>query len=404
VVHCPTHGIVPVPEDQLPVLLPDDVEFRPTGESPLRYHPGFLHTTCPVCGGPAERETDTMDTFVDSSWYFERFADPWDTDAPIDQAAAAHWMPVDQYIGGIEHAILHLLYARFYTRALGDLGLAPMAVREPFARLFTQGMITLDGSKMSKSKGNLIAPENYFDTVGADSLRLFHLFVGPPADDFEWSAQSDQMMEGCHRFLARVWRLATGGVERVTLVDREPVAADVELEKATHRLVDRVSRDWDRWSYNTSVAAAMEFVNTLYRHIQSEEGARRATVDAAIDTLLLLLAPMTPHIAAELWERRHRSEGQAGGAGQAGRAGGAAGSVHAQPWPVADPALVKVDSVTMVVQVNGKVRDRVDVDAGIGESDAAAVALALPKVVAELAGRTPAKVIARPPRLVNVVV
>ena len=181
VVYCPMHGIVAVPEDQLPVLLPDDVEFRPTGESPLRYHEGFLHTTCPICGGPAERETDTMDTFVDSSWYFERFCDPWTTDAPIDQAAAARWMPVDQYIGGIEHAILHLLYARFYTRALADLGLAPQTVREPFARLFTQGMITMDGSKMSKSRGNLIAPERYFDTVGADSLRLFHLFVGPPA-------------------------------------------------------------------------------------------------------------------------------------------------------------------------------------------------------------------------------
>jgi leucyl-tRNA synthetase len=398
VVHCPTHGIVPVPEDQLPVLLPDDVEFRPVGESPLRLHAGFLHTTCPICGGPAERETDTMDTFVDSSWYFERFTDPWNTEVPIDSAAAAHWMPVDQYIGGIEHAILHLLYARFYTRALGDVGLAPKEVREPFARLFTQGMITLDGSKMSKSKGNLIAPEHYFDTVGADALRLFHLFVGPPSDDFDWSEQSDQMMEGCHRFLGRVWRLATGGVERVTLVDRDPIAADVELEKATHRLIDRVSRDWDRWSYNTSVAAAMEFVNTVYRHIQSEEGARRATVDTAVDTLLLLLAPMTPHITAELWERRQGSESGSG------LAPSAAANVHAQAWPVADPALVKVDTVTMVVQVNGKLRERVDVDAGINEDNAARVALALPKVAAELAGRSPVKVIARPPRLVNVVV
>jgi leucyl-tRNA synthetase len=244
VVYCPEHGIVPIPEDQLPVLLPDDVEFRPTGESPLRYHDGFLHTTCPIDGGPAERETDTMDTLVDSSWYFERFCDPSETDCPVDQAATAHWMPVDQYIGGIEHAILHLLYARFYTRALADVGLAPGEVREPFARLFTQGMITMDGSKMSKSKGNLIEPEHYFNTVGADSLRLFHLFIGPPADDFDWSAQSDQMMEGCHRFLGRVWRLATGGVERVTLVDRQPTQADIELEKATHRLVDRVTRDF----------------------------------------------------------------------------------------------------------------------------------------------------------------
>ena len=303
------------------MLLPDDVEFRPTGESPLRYHDGFLHTTCPRCGGPAERETDTMDTFVDSSWYFERFCNPWTTDAPVDQVAAAHWMPVDQYIGGIEHAILHLLYARFYTRALADVGLAPTEVREPFARLFTQGMITLDGSKMSKSKGNLIEPERYFASVGADSLRLFHLFVGPPADDFEWSAQSDQMMDGCNRFLGRVWRLATGGVERVTLVEREPTAGDLELEKGTHRLIDRVTRDYERWSYNTAVAAAMEFVNLLYRHVQAPEGARRATVDFAIDTLLLVLAPMAPHIAAELWERRH----------------GEGTTVHDQRWPVADP-------------------------------------------------------------------
>jgi leucyl-tRNA synthetase len=388
VVHCPADGIVPVPEDQLPILLPDDVEFRPTGESPLRYDPAFLHTTCPKCGGPAERETDTMDTFVDSSWYFERFCNPWTTEVAVDQVAAARWMPVDQYIGGIEHAILHLLYARFYTRALADVGLAPAEVREPFARLFTQGMITLDGSKMSKSRGNLVEPEHYFSSVGADSLRLFHLFVGPPADDFEWSAQSDQMMEGCHRFLGRVWRLATGGVERVTLVEREPTDADAELEKATHRLIDRMTRDYDRWSYNTGVAAAMEFVNTVHRHLQAPEGARAASVDFAIDTLLLLLAPMAPHMTAELWEHRH----------------GEGATVHQQAWPVADPALVKIGTATMVVQVNGKVRERLEVDAAIGEEAAAAAALAAPKVLDALAGRAPAKVIARPPRLVNVVV
>jgi leucyl-tRNA synthetase len=388
VVHCPADGIVPVTEDQLPVLLPDDVEFRPTGESPLRYHAGFLHTTCPRCGGPAERETDTMDTFVDSSWYFERFCNPWSTEAPIDHGAAAHWMPVDQYIGGIEHAILHLLYARFYTRALVDVGLAPPSVREPFARLFTQGMITMDGSKMSKSKGNLVEPEHYFATVGADSLRLFHLFVGPPADDFEWSAQSDQMMEGCHRFLGRVWRLATGGVEQATFEDRDPTAADVDLEKATHRLVDRISRDYERWSYNTGVAAAMEFVNLLYRYLQGPEGARRSTLDFAVDSLLLLLAPMAPHITAELWEHRH----------------GDGATVHTQAWPVADAAMVRVDTVTMVVQVNGKVRERIEVDAAVGEEEATRLALGAPKVVAALAGSRPTKVIARPPRLVNVVV
>jgi leucyl-tRNA synthetase len=388
VVHCPVDGIVKVPEDQLPVLLPDDVEFRPTGESPLRYHAGFLHTSCPICGGPAERETDTMDTFVDSSWYFERFCDPWTTSEPIDMQAATRWMPVDQYIGGIEHAILHLLYARFFTRALGDLGLAPVEVREPFARLFTQGMITMDGSKMSKSRGNLIAPERYFDGVGADALRLFHLFVGPPAEDFDWADQTDQMIEGCSRFLGRLWRLGTGAVDRVELVEREPSGSDLEMEKETHRLIDRISSDYDRWSYNTAVAAAMEFVNTVYRRMQAPEGARRETVDFAVDSLLMLLAPMVPHITAELWELRHPG----------------APSVHAQTWPVADPEQVKVDIVTMVVQINGKLCARIDVDAGIGEREAVDVALAAPKVVDTIAGRDVKKVVARPPRLVNLVV
>jgi leucyl-tRNA synthetase len=388
VVHCPVDGIVKVPEDQLPVLLPDDVEFRPTGESPLRYHSGFLHTTCPKCGGPAERETDTMDTFVDSSWYFERFCDPWTTSEPIDIQAATRWMPVDQYIGGIEHAILHLLYARFYTRALGDLGLAPVEVREPFARLFTQGMITMDGSKMSKSRGNLIAPEHYFDGVGADALRLFHLFVGPPAEDFDWGDQTDQMIEGCSRFLGRLWRLGTGAVDRVELVEREPSGSDLEMEKETHRLIDRISSDFNRWSYNTAVAAAMEFVNAVYRRMQAPEGARRESVDFAVDSLLLLLAPMIPHITAELWEIRHPG----------------APSVHAQSWPVADPEQLKVDTVTMIVQVNGKLCARIDVDAGIGEREAVEAALAAPKVVDTIAGRDVKKVIARPPRLVNVVV
>jgi leucyl-tRNA synthetase len=388
VVHCPVDGIVKVPENELPVLLPDDVEFRPTGESPLRYHSGFLHTTCPKCGGPAQRETDTMDTFVDSSWYFLRFCDPWDSDEPINMAAAERWMAVDQYIGGIEHAILHLLYARFYTRALGDLGLAPKDVREPFARLFTQGMITMGGSKMSKSKGNLSAPEPYFDSVGADALRLFHLFVGPPGDGFEWSEQTGQMIEGCHRFLGRLWRLGTDTVDRVTIAFRPPLAVDEEMEKETHRLIAKVTSDYERWSYNTAVAATMEFVNSLYRYLQSEQGARRETVDVAVDNLLLLLAPMVPHITAELWERRH----------------GEGTTVHKQSWPTADETLLAVETVTLVVQVNGKLRDKAEVDSGVSEADAIAVALACPKVIEALAGREPKRVIARPPRLVNIVI
>ena len=208
-VYCPDHGVVPVPEDQLPIVAPDDVEFLPTGQSPLALHEGFLHTTCPICGGPARRETDTMDTFVDSSWYFLRFCDPWNTEQPFAPLAAQRFMPVDQYIGGIEHAILHLLYARFYTRALIDVGLAPGIDREPFRHYLAQGMIRMDGTKMSKSKGNLIAPEHYFDTVGADALRLFHLFVGPPFDDMDWSEQTEQVIEGCGRFFDRLWRTCT---------------------------------------------------------------------------------------------------------------------------------------------------------------------------------------------------
>ncbi|MEA3078207.1 MAG: leucyl-tRNA synthetase [Actinomycetota bacterium] len=368
IVYCPTHGAVPVPESQLPVLAPDDVEFRPTGESPLKFHEGFRNTTCPICGGPAERETDTMDTFVDSSWYFLRFCDPDNKLEPFGHDAVERWMPVDQYIGGIEHAILHLMYARFFMKALGDVGLAPKHLREPFKRLFTQGMIRMGGTKMSKSKGNLVAPSKYLDTTGADALRLFHLFVGPPADDVDWNDQTDEVIEGCARFLKRVWRLA----------HEPPPAQDAyEIDRAAHRLIARVSDDYERWSYNTAVAALMEFTNLLYK-----EGA----TPFAVDTLLLLLAPMTPHIAAEVWEQRHDGA-----------------HVHAQPWPVADPAMLKVESTTMIVQVNGKVRDRLEVPPTISADEAERLALASAKVQEQLAGATPKKVIARPPKLVNLV-
>ena len=228
-VYCDIDGVVPVPEDQLPIVAPDDVEFLPTGQSPLALHEGFLYTTCPMCGGPARRESDTMDTFVDSSWYFLRFCDPWNTERPFDPAAASHFMPVDQYIGGIEHAILHLLYARFFTRALIDVGLAPGVEREPFKHYLAQGMIRMDGTKMSKSKGNLIAPEHYFDTVGADALRLFHLFVGPPFDDMDWSEQTDQLIDGCGKFLDRLWRTCAAAPD---LRSGTPTPADHAVRQA----------------------------------------------------------------------------------------------------------------------------------------------------------------------------
>ncbi|HWW52520.1 MAG TPA: class I tRNA ligase family protein, partial [Acidimicrobiales bacterium] len=347
------------------------------------------HTTCPICGGPAERETDTMDTFVDSSWYFLRFCDPWNEDEPFSAAAVERWMPVDQYIGGIEHAILHLLYARFYTRALADVGLAPAGLREPFKRLFTQGMIRMDGSKMSKSRGNLVAPSKYFETVGADALRLYHLFAGPPADDVDWGEQTDEVIDGCGRFLSRLWRLVdpSGSIYLAARTSTELSEADLEVRRGAHRLMARVSDEYDRWSYNTAVASLMEFVNTLYRYVQDPAGGHREVLDEAYDTVLLLMAPMTPHITAELWERRH----------------GNGVHIHGQRWPTPDPALLAVESVTLVVQVNGKVRARLEVAPEIGEDEAVAAALAHPKV-AELVGpEGPKKVVARPPKLVNIV-
>src|SRR2546423_4679124 len=383
VVYCTEHGAQTVPEEDLPVLLPDDVEFLPSGESPLRRHEGFLNATCPKCGGPATRETDTMDTFVDSSWYYLRFCDATNAAAPFDPEKISRWMPVDQYIGGIEHAILHLLYARFFTKALADLEVIPIGVREPFQALFSQGMIRLGGSKMSKSKGNVVSPAQFFDSHGADALRLFQLFVGPPGDDADWS---DQGVEGASRFLGRLWRLATGEAGSPA-VDRDETDADRAVIRGRHALVGKVTDDFERWGYNTAVAASMEFVNDLYKYIQSGEGPRRATLDEAVDTLLLVLAPMAPHLAAELWERRHEPGAH----------------VHEQPWPSFDSELAKAETVTMIVQVNGKVRDRIDVEAAITEEEMEKMALASTRVQEHLGGRTPRNVIIVRPKLVNLV-
>ena len=384
IVYCEACGEQPVPVDQLPVDLPDDVEFMPTGRSPLITHEGFLNAACPVCGGPARRETDTMDTFVDSSWYFLRFADPWNNEAPFSPEAVARWLPVDQYIGGVEHAILHLMYARFFTKALADLGVAPAGLREPFQRLFTQGMIRLGGTKMSKSRGNLVAPEEILDDQGADALRLAHLQVKPPQEDVDWE---DFGIDGCAKFLARVWRLAVPGSDlSAEARTGETTEADTEVDRITHRLVARITDEYDRWSYNTAVAGFMEFTNTLYRYVQTDDGPHAATLDAAVDALLQVMAPAAPHLCAELWEIRR------------------GGHVHLEAWPEADPAKLIEDMVTMVIQVNGKVRDRVEVSADLDEAGAEAAALASERVQAALAGGEPRKVITRPPRLVNVVI
>ena len=384
VLYCDACGLVPVPLDQLPVLAPDDVEFRPTGESPLTFHEGFLHTTCPTCGGPARRETDTMDTFVDSSWYFLRFADPMSDDAPFRATEVAKWLPVDQYIGGAEHAVLHLMYARFFTKALGDLGLVPPELREPFQRLFTQGMIRLDGAKMSKSKGNLVAPEEILDSHGADTLRLAQLGLKPPQDDVDWE---DVSIEGAHRFLCRVWRVAMPESDLVGgLRAGGPTEADETMVRARHRLVRDVTTDFERWSYNTAVAKYMAFVNDLYRYVQSDAGVHGPTLELAIDSLLRVMAPAVPHVTAELWARRHDGA-----------------HIHELDWPTADELLLVAETETMIVQVNGKLRDRIEVAADIAASDAEALAMASDRVVGFLAGAAPRKVIVRPPKLVNIV-
>jgi len=384
IIYCDDCGMVPVPEDQLPVVAPDDVTMDKSGQSPLATHEGFRNVPCPTCAKPARREADTMDTFTDSSWYYLRYADPFSDGQAFDPAEAAKWMPVDQYIGGIEHAILHLLYARFYLKALVDISMAPGLPREPFKRLFTQGMIRLDGSKMSKSKGNLIAPEKYYDTVGADGLRLFHLFVGPPADDVDWTSQTEDVIDGCARFIDRIYRLAhydeCNFHEGCT-------AADEEVLREVHRTIVRVTDGLEKWSYNTAVAALMELLNTISKWARSAEGAHRATLDESLDLLLRLLAPMAPHITAELWEERHPGEP----------------GVHAQTWPEADESLVAHALVTMVVQINGKVKSRVEVSPDVSQEDAITAALADATIAAALNGQSPQRVVAVPPRLVNVI-
>jgi leucyl-tRNA synthetase len=381
IVYCEQCGEVPVPEDQLPILAPDDVEFLPTGESPLARHQGFVNTNCPKCSQPARRETDTMDTFVDSSWYFLRFCDPFSEDRPFDYEAVSRWMPVDQYIGGIEHAILHLLYARFFTRALSDCGLMPKQIREPFAKLFTQGMIRLAGSKMSKSKGNLVTPQRYFDTVGADSLRLFHLFVGPPADDFDWTDQTDEMIEGCHRFLQRVWNLDD---KIVSTYDKEisPNRSSA-LYLETNKAIVRVTEGIERWAFNTSVAALMELTNAIYKEV-SQPNALPDDVEFAYIALLKMLAPMAPYITAEIYEKRYQE------------------NIHLTRWPQADEEVLAQAKVALAVQVNGKTREIIEVDPSISE-EALIALLTQHSRFSELV-KNAKRVVAKPPRVVNLVV
>ncbi|MHB8142775.1 MAG: leucine--tRNA ligase [Thermoleophilia bacterium] len=389
VVYCEKCGVVPVPESELPVLLPEVEDYAPRGKSPIATNEEFVNTTCPACGGAARRETDTMDTFVDSSWYFLRYTDPHNDEAAFDKDAAGYWMPVDQYIGGVEHAILHLMYARFFTKVLHDLGMIDF--REPFKNLFTQGMIYYQGAKMSKSKGNVVNPDEHVERYGADTLRLYILFVGPPELDVEWQ---DQGIEGSFRFLGRVWRLVNEIVEKTGAA---PAAADFRgagdgaaaLLRKTHQTIAKVSADiGERFRFNTAISAVMELVNETYLAKDSlladEQGA--AVMRFVAGSVVKLLDPFSPHICAELWQRLGHER------------------LWQEPWPQADAAYLEEETYELVVQVNGKVRDRLRMPASAGREELLASARASGRAARYTAGKQVVKEVIVPGRLVNLVV
>ena len=379
IVYCEACGEMPVPESDLPVLLPEDAEFLPTGDSPLAVNQAFVNTTCPDCGAPARRETDTMDTFVDSSWYFLRYTSPNYDDGPFDPDALGQWNPVDQYTGGVEHAVMHLLYARFFVKALRDLGY--LDFDEPFTRLVNQGTIVFNSQKMSKSRGNVIAPDAYVTDVGTDAVRTYMMFMGPWEAGGEWN---DDGITGMARWTNRVWDLATRDASVLNESDARPDAARA-LNRALHQTIRKVSEDVERFKFNTAIAAMMEFSNTLN---QAWSAARvdSDTWNDSIKTLALLMSPITPFLAEEIWEKR-----------------GGAFSVHQQPWPQWDADLAAEETITLVVQVNGRLRDRIEVPAGISEDDAKTTALDSPRASAHTEGKQIRRVIYVPGRLVNIV-
>ena len=386
VVYCDACGIVPVPEDQLPVELPEVDDYAPQGRSPLAAAEDWVATDCPRCGGAARRETDTMDTFVDSSWYFIRYLDSQNEAAAWDRAAADHWLPVDQYIGGVEHAILHLMYARFITKALADMG--HLQAQEPFANLFTQGMITRDGAKMSKSRGNTVSPAEYVERFGADTARTYVCFMGPPDRGGDWS---DEGVEGVNRFLSRLWRLCeeVDGREAGPF-DTTAAEGDArDLLAKAHWAIDKVGRDFGRgFQFNTAISAVMELVNDAYRLKGGlyADSTGTGAVRFATATAASLIFPFAPHLGAEVWERLN------------------GGRAWEEPWPEADHDLLSSDSVTLIVQVNGKLRDRIEAPADASEAELLDLAKASDKVGRHLDGRQIVKEIVVPGRLVNLVV
>ena len=378
IIHCPHCGLVEVPEEDLPVVLP--AEARPLAEQPA-----FYEVRCPKCGGEARRDTDTMDTFIDSSWYFLRFTSPREERLPFDPELAAHWMAVDQYTGGVEHAILHLLYSRFFQKFLADERLAGPAV-EPFERLFTQGMVKRFGEVMSKSKGNGVAPDDLVEREGADAGRMYEMFIGPPEDDAEWS---DEAIAGPVRFLQKVWNLVLDPASFPPSGSAPAGAADAALTRKVHQAIQAVTQDYSNFRFNTAVSELMKLGNALEEHLRGGGGASGSAWEQAVRSLVLLLYPMCPHIGEELWERI---------------SGGSAGLCIEQAWPEFDPALLAEPTVTLVVQVAGKVRDRIEVAPGLSEPAALDVALGSEKVRAFLPdGGRPQRVIYVPDRLINLV-
>jgi leucyl-tRNA synthetase len=391
VIYCEKDGLVPVPDDQLPVRLPDQLAIATAGQSPLASVPEFVNTTCPKCGGPARRETDTMDTFVDSSWYFYRYTDPHNDKAPFDPKKAAYWFPIDQYVGGITHAILHLLYSRFFCKVMRDLGLVKH--NEPIARLFTQGMVQKGGVAMSKSRGNVVGAIDMADKYGCDTGRMYTLFAAPPEKDLEWSEQG---IEGSARFLNRVYRLIdhhSGRLRGISIDWDSPTdmvqatAKEKILVRRTHQTLKRVTNDFEvRWHFNTSIALIMELVNELYAQEPLDQDVSPTILKRVLAVMVLMLSPMTPHIAEEMWEMLGNS-----------------GTISRQKWPQYREDLTREEQIEIIIQINGRLRGKMLVDENLTEDETRDRALSDPRIAPLLVGKEILKIVVVPKKLVNIV-